>query len=330
MADIKIVMKTKNQLKESHNGNSQEKKPKLAASKKAISKEKRPSHDSPNRIEWGAESNPFHQKKNQASRKTAFKQLMLSIIGALLIGTIMGFSVLKLFFSDRTGSSVTIDTHLPQTTTKQIASKNIVWPSLNAVLLQAGSFSEKEGAEKMLQIYKQKGVQAVMSKQAPYRIYLGIAPDREQALLLSNSYQAKGIQVYMKTLNTPSKQMEVPHIDTELNTEGIKNGLELFHQLSTASTSFFKPGTNQRETFTHDGEWNKMHQSFLTTMNQMKPNISSNMKPLLEEMIRAFDQVMLDVKEAQKKPSAEMTAKLQESLIYYALSYESLINQIHN
>jgi hypothetical protein len=72
--------------------------------------------------------------------------LILSIIGAIVLGTLMGMTVLSTFFSGDAVQTRTIDSHLKTTPSDmesgQVSHKPgtaVPLPSLQAVLLQAGS-----------------------------------------------------------------------------------------------------------------------------------------------------------------------------------------------
>lgn len=113
-------------------------------------------------------------------------------------------------------------------------------------MLQAGSYEEKAGAEKAMNQFRVQGLAAVMSEQAPYRIYLGMAPDRDLALKLSAIYQEQDVSVYLKEVQLQGEAALDPEVNQVL-LDTLKQGNNLVQQLSSLSADAIR-GKAQQET----------------------------------------------------------------------------------
>lgn len=117
-------------------------------------------------IGWRSPSSPLHSRRNRVSLFSGWPAgwLILSIIGAIVLGTLMGMTLLSTFFSGDAVHTRTIDSHLKSTPSdlengkvSQKPGAAVSLPSLQAVLLQAGSYSEKRERNKQWKVFGAKG-----------------------------------------------------------------------------------------------------------------------------------------------------------------------------
>lgn len=289
-------------------------------------------------IEWGSPGNPFLSKRKWRKKTDSnnLTQLLLSIGGAILVGTVMGFSVLNLFFSDdSTHSSSSIDDHLPDSNVTQVkkehsstgsgsstAGTSVPLPALQVVMLQAGNYSEKAGAQKMVQNYRTQGLAAVMSQQAPYRIFLGVGMNRDDALKLSAIYQKQDVDVYLKEIKI---QGHVQKEQSDKLSTIISTGHKLVQELGEASVRDIKSDSSQAPAFTFQPSMINQYQQFVTKSQTMEASLPEPAKESLAEMIRALDQAVQSGQEAQKNPSQALLWQIQEGLVRYVTAYEQLV-----
>lgn len=291
-------------------------------------------------IEWSSPNNPFFPKRKPGRKPSSSDvvQLLLSIGGAVLVGTIMGISVLNLFFSDDPAhSSRSIDDHLPgpiKTEVKKESASSAVnasipLPSLHAVMLQVGNFSEKEGAEQMVQSYRTRGLAAVMSEQAPYRIFLGMGINRDDALKLTAIYQKQDIHVYLKDLNIQGNTSALKGEQAAELPAIIQTGHQIFQRLGKISVKNIHADPAVVPTsFEIDSEILEQHRKFVTACQAIEASLPRKAGESLAEMTRAIDQAVQSGQEAKKNPNQALLWQMQEGLVRYASSYEQLVQTL--
>jgi hypothetical protein len=279
-------------------------------------------------IDWASPSNPFAREKKD---KKPLVHLFISIAGALLVGTVMGFSVLTLFFSDhQTANNNSIDAHLPTSEKapvsdqkagtdkkKRIVGKQteISLPVLKVALLQAGTYQSKGSALKVSEQYRTKGFAAVMSDQAPFRIYLGVANNRTAAQQMTKRYAAKGITVYVKEQTFSGRGEKLDGL-----LETLKIGNALFEQLQAISVNHITTKTKI------DFSSNLKEQQ----LRFMKANQKSNEYPpatraAMIELARGLDQAVQGAMELSKHQNPTFAWFVQEGLVRYVTGYEDLL-----
>ncbi|MXQ55334.1 SPOR domain-containing protein [Shimazuella alba] len=277
-------------------------------------------------IDWSSPGKPFGSQKKD---KRPFVHLFISIAGALLVGTVMGFSVLTLFFSDHpNANSNTIDAHLPAPSektpaaNKQIDQKSATIkptsmniPALHVSVLQAGNYQSKSSATAVAKKYRTKGFAAVMSDQAPYRIYLGVAANKKDAQKLTKRYAEKGITVYIKEQSLSGKAPEIADL-----IQTLKIGNQLFTQLQAISVASI---TNP-EKAQIPANLKAKQQAFMKA-NQKSNAYSNEIRAAMIELARGLDQAVQGADELSKHQSTAFAWFVQEGLVRYTTGYEQLI-----
>ncbi|WP_028775487.1 hypothetical protein [Shimazuella kribbensis] len=281
-----------------------------------------------NVIDWASPSNPFSREKKD---KRPLVHLFISIAGALLVGTVMGFSVLTLFFSEHQNANHnSIDAHLPTPTPektpvadrkvsdkKHVVGKpiGISLPVLKVALLQAGNYQLKSSALKVSEQYRTKGFAAVMSDQAPFCIYLGVANNKTAAQQLTKRYAAKGITVYVKEQTFSGEGQKLDGL-----LETLKIGNQLFEQLQAISVNSIT--TTSKIAFPSNIKEQQLR--------FMKANQKSNVYPpetrdAMIELARGLDQAVQGAMELSKHQNSTLAWFIQEGLVRYATGYEHLL-----
>ncbi len=273
-------------------------------------------------VNWSSPRNPFQTKSKQPK---TLVQVFISIAGALLIGTVMGFSVLSLFFSNSIHSTNSIDDHLPAPIVKtpqhpkhadtSVKTSVVSLPTLHVLLLQAGNYHLKSSATKVADQYRTDGFAAVMSNRPPYRIFLGVAGSKADAHLLAKRYTNKGISVYVKELSLSTTGKNVANYISVL-----QKGNSLFTQLQGLSLKVIKnPGKLNVSTETLLKEqYAFMQASKLPTSYPVEVRVA------MLELSRGLDQAVQGLNEYAKHPNATLAWFIQEGLVRYATGYEQL------
>lgn len=285
-------------------------------------------------IDWRFPSTFFSNQRigRKERRQLPFSKLMLSLGGAILLGTVMGISMISLFFSDEPPSSTrSIDSHL-QSSPPSIEKKeggtekkkegSISLPKLKGVLLQGGSYKEKKGALSTVEAYRVHGWAAVMDEKPPHSIYLGIAGDQEGAKKLADQYKNEGVGVYLKefvvegtTLSSGDKQETTQE---KVLPQFVESGHQIFSMM-TDQTSV----NSSSATFAPDWEkLTKSHRQFVSVAGDVNESVPKDARPHLLQMMQAIDQVVQSSDEARKNWNDALLWQIQEGLIRYALAYE--------
>ncbi len=284
---------------------------------------------------------PFTEKR---SKRPGFAQrwrqpmgmMLLSVGAALVLGTIMGFSILSLFFSDDPVlSSRSIDSHLERNPSPggESASKRqdlFSLPDLKAVLIQGGSFTEKERAQQTIQSHRSKGRAAVMTDTSPHRIFWGVANNRDDALKLSVTYEKEKADVYLKDLHVKGDQVRLPEgatreVEKELS-RFVKDGHQIFRRLAESTTSFLGSASSSR--FSDPTHLEKTHRRMMEAGTRLEKQLPSGTRSPLQDMMMAADQALQSAREARQNPSAALAWQTQEGLVRYALAYEAFISSL--
>ncbi|MFC7440832.1 hypothetical protein [Laceyella putida] len=291
-------------------------------------------------IEWSSPNNPFLQKRLKIRPPAAnLGQLLLSIAAAILVGLVMGFSILRIFFLENAPHSArSIDDHLPKTNV--VAEKPLIdqkgvgnlekevrnpLPSLRVVMLQAGHFQTKLHAQKKVQEYRTQGLAAVMSDHPPYRIFLGLGLTRDDALKLSAIYQKKEVEVYLKEWRMVG-QMPKGMKKKEKLAQLLEGGNRLIQQLGNASIANIQSNpVKEAPAFAFQTTWKKEYRQILTDFHALEKELPPKLKTSLSQCIAALDLAIQSGETANKHPNQVLLWQIQEGLVRYALAYERVV-----
>jgi stage II sporulation protein B len=288
-------------------------------------------------IEWSSPNNPFVQRRlKMRPSNVKLGQLLLSIAAAIVVGLIMGFSILRIFFMENASHSArSIDDHLPKSNMvaeipltdangnkakgKEVGSP---LPALKVVMLQAGNFQNKQHAQKKVQEYRTQGMAAVMSDHPPYRIFLGMGWTRDEALKLSAIYQKKDVEVYLKELQMTGTLPEKWKQREQL-ARLLVRGNHLIQQLGNAAIVNIQ-GNPQTETpaFAFQSAWKKEYEQMLSDFHAMEKGLPPALRSSLNQCLSALDLAIQSGETADKHPNQALLWQIQEGLVRYALAYE--------
>jgi hypothetical protein len=195
-------------------------------------------------------------------------------------------------------------------------------PPLHAVMLQAGNFREKSGADQMLKEFRTAGLAAVMSERAPYRILMGLGFSRDDALKLSAIYQKRQVEVYLKEADFGGKRVSGSAAGL---VSLLDRGNQLVRLLGEASVSRIRSGSS--DTATPFGLTNvqmDMYRRFVTDSQALRSSLPASAREALDSMAAGLDEAVQGAKEAKAHPSQALMWQIQEGLVRYVLGYEQL------
>jgi stage II sporulation protein B len=283
------------------------------------------------KISWSLSKHPLLKKKKKTISHQAIK-MFLSIIGAILLGLIMGGALLQLFFSDQPARLSSIDSNLPrpsQTTVDQpLVSEEL--PSLKVFLLQAGNYSDKQGAQGKVKTLKDQGKMAVMSQQAPYRIFVGIGSSRDEALKLSFTHRGD-LEIFLKEWSVGGGKLPngLQQKEAQANlAQTLQTGHNLLYQLSQLSAK--QVGQNQQANALSaiDQKFLTQYQQWLADLRQLEASLPAQTTYSLEQMKQGMEQAVQSAKKAIQTPDPALWWQTQEGLILYVMGYEHFTQTI--
>ena len=167
------------------------------------------------------------KSKNAFSKKRpgnfhTFKPLIVAIISALIIGSALGFFLLRLFVDVEGQIAGEATDHVPSAALAEnnapaADSTDVQLDSLQAHVLQAGIFSEEANAVEWTDSYLAKGVPTMIwEKDDQYFLLAGIAATKEEAAQLADSLKAKGsIEIYVKEWSTSTGEVRLTESEQE-------------------------------------------------------------------------------------------------------------------
>ncbi|SDY80086.1 hypothetical protein [Thermoactinomyces sp. DSM 45892] len=278
-------------------------------------------------IEWSSpHTPPRNPKKRRFNWKKTWLQIVLSIVGATVLGSIMGVSVLSLFFSEEKRSTNSIDSHLtPKSDSKQetpVQGDPNHFPELPFILMETGGYGDASAAQKGVFELRAKGFASVLSFANPDRIFVGMTIDEKQAGQLSNFLKQKGIPVSSKKVQSSQKETK-KQIDSSLQSF-IHLGNEMVQEMTPLTVAQLT-SSKEPPPFPFKAEYLEKHRKLLTDGQAIATSLPQTSKNYLSEMIRGIDQSVQAAEEAQKNPNTALLWMIQEGLVRYSTSYQQLI-----
>ena len=217
-------------------------------------------------------------KRRQASRVK--KNVMFATGSALVIGTLLGIVMLKMF-ATVDESSAYQSTQVRQTAAPQQANhkkqpeKNNKTQSLSdmqAFVIQAGMFSERANAEAMLSQFQAKSTDGVIwQRDDHYYLFIDISSDKTGAKKMVESYKKENLETFVKQWATS----EVSHSLTEVEQEWLTSFQAMWNETLRAYT----------ENNVLDSErWEQLYNKTLET-KEMQDFLDTT-KPILSDLIK--------------------------------------------
>ncbi|MCS1351437.1 hypothetical protein [Mechercharimyces sp. CAU 1602] len=283
-------------------------------------------------VEWGGPRHSLSYPKKQAVTQRPFVTLLLAVVSAILLGVVLGYSILVLFFTDSSSSSSqSIDAHLQNepknitTDKKEAGGAMASLPTFQVTLLQAGSFNEVAGAQEKVEDYRSRGRAAVMTDQKPYRIYLGVSVKRDDALKLSAYYQKDEVDVYLKDLSlkgSATKEL------TQKVEPVLLTGIELFTMLEEVTVAGMGGREEAVASKLAEEKLQKGYQSLIQQQEDTLKALNEEQTEYMKTMTQALDQAVQSAFVLKKSPSEAILWQMQEGLLRYAIAYNQFVSSV--
>lgn len=286
-------------------------------------------------VEWGK---PYSYKG--LPDKKMVGSVVLSIVGAVLLGTLMGFLVLSLFFSGEADtSSRSIDSHLRSTPDETKPSQqnaqakeeekttSLQLPALSGIMVQGGTYQEKERAEKAVRQLRSEGWAAVMSADSPHRLLLGIGTEKDDVAALSSFYEENGQKVMLKDHQVAETNLSLSEKNKEVMEKKVAPLVKEGHRIYTLMAERTSQGLTGSERSLQP-VWTKVEESskkVSSLARGLEEDLPQEARTPLIQMVQSLDQVVQSGQTNVNSPEEAMLWQIQEGLIRYALAYEKFV-----
>jgi stage II sporulation protein B len=242
-----------------------------------------------------------------------WKSLISSFLLAILIGTSLGFLVLKLVISDAQIKEEPVTT-IPEETTENkdpvLTSQNLQLPSLNTFIIQGGVFSSVDSAKVEEEKLKQKGVPTqIIEANGQAILILGIADSIENAKAIGSSLKDKGIEVFAKPYSLAEKNIkDLTEMEANLLKESatIYQGLALLTSSGMISLSVDETALAKQK-------------SFLATID--KKEVKSGM---IEQIRVELEGAITKLESYKQQPNKSLLTEAQQHLLSFIKIYNTL------
>ncbi|MFE7063080.1 hypothetical protein ACFVAD_13105 [Sutcliffiella sp. NPDC057660] len=198
----------------------------------------------------GKKTRPFSLGKKKLSPPSFSKQLILSIVMAIGIGTCLGFLILAIMniSSDNplnpaqpVAGSVSEQADKDDTgTTGKSGEQSVTIPEQGVAVLQGGALSNMESANATIETFKSQGFSAVAVGNDTIYVLVGVGQTVEGMKRLGAMATDKGLETYAKDFSIPERTFNSL---TAQDATVLQEGQSLYTELAAVSSSLLQGGT---------------------------------------------------------------------------------------
>jgi stage II sporulation protein B len=243
--------------------------------------------------------NPFHDSVN----------LIMSIIGAVVVGAVLGFGTLKVITTTDGGAvpAATLkDNSEAGATGGSEAESAVKLKEFSTSVLQGGVFSSQESMAAMQDTLTSKGIaSASVEKDGQWFLLLGVSADVETAKLLGEDMKGDGVEVYAKDFQLGAREIKATTDEKSF----LEKANGLYAILAEESSNGVLNG--------------KMNESAAGTIESGLAEIES-IKVQQESIVRMKESIENAAKETLAMKTSEDGEKVQGELLGYLELYSSL------
>ncbi|MEC5422039.1 hypothetical protein QGM71_00850 [Virgibacillus sp. C22-A2] len=169
-------------------------------------------------------TNKYKENSNKQQKYTFLKPVIFAVLSAIIIGTILGVIMLRMFVtmgedSPATGETITpiMDTEEENTNDENEAVSETIsenHESISAFVLQAGVFSEESNANEWASDYYRAGLPGVIwERDNQYFLLVGLTNSKEQAMQLAADLEKDGFETFIKEWKTNGSEIELTNTE---------------------------------------------------------------------------------------------------------------------
>ncbi|MCF6092703.1 hypothetical protein L1765_01680 [Microaerobacter geothermalis] len=324
---------------------------------------------------WGSRNKwkTFKKKNKKNKRKISWKQstgelmgspfmqLVFSILGAVVVGLVLGFMILSMFsiggekanlsskgkmgnVSPTEGSDVSNAVPLddvvinPADTDGEKSNladnpkgNDIIIPARTYYVIQGGVFSDQSGAQMVLDTHRGKGWAGIVvpgKDQNTYAFYMGVTQNRDDAIALGQFYKEKQVEIYVKDITFPAQITPVFSQNSDQNSFAsfMEKGDTLFQQISSISANGVAGGgmTSQWASIQEN------HRLYLEEGKKIYNVLSGESQLIFSQMMNDVTKGVTALQRYQSQPSPSYLWQAQDGLLNYILHYQRWLKTLPN
>ncbi|RKN83860.1 SPOR domain-containing protein [Paenibacillus ginsengarvi] len=278
---------------------------------------------------------------------TSWLKVIASVAGAVGTGVLIGFFVLSMFGGEETqkngsdaaagpGKSVAVapsqtgtgalpgqtaagggkENAAPASTAASGATVPLNMAAATYTLLQNGVFTNQQGADSAVAELKKKGLAAYVQQSDKFYVYVGFAPNRDDALALSQLLKDQKMELFLKALPLPAVSKikwagEQPAAVETFFTQNQKlvqtiGGFAVAH-LKEKTPSALDDATLQTI--------HTAHQAWSGASATFGSGLGADQKAALQKWVAAMNTAVTSMDEYKKNPSSAYLWQAQSSLM---------------
>jgi hypothetical protein len=191
-------------------------------------------------------------------------------------------------------------------------------------LVQAGVFNDMASAKVLLDQQQKQGWSGVVTKTAPYSVYVGVSPVRDEALAIASFYKNKGLDVYVKEWKMNDVMIPASDISQSQNLSQTVSAFEqLFQKLAAVSATALSQKPIDQSAI---DQLKQAHQTWLADVDKL-PDSSRN-NAVFKELVTRMNQAVQNVLQYQSSPDPAIAWQEQNDLIAVLLEQEQWVNSL--
>ncbi|MFP4979354.1 SPOR domain-containing protein [Paenibacillus sp. CN-4] len=193
-------------------------------------------------------------------------------------------------------------------------------------LLQYGVFSSPEGAAKAQQELLAAGLAAGFDPADGSRVYAGVSPDREQAKLLSNRLQTRGIELYVRELALPSPAQAAFSGDAETVNRFFEVSGRLAAGLGSLSASLLGGGAGASGA--DPALLPDLHLEWTEALKNLQTGLSPETRQVCAELENAVTRAISAWEEYGKNKADGLLWEMQAATMSFCMGQKELVRQM--
>lgn len=193
-------------------------------------------------------------------------------------------------------------------------------------LLQYGVFSSPEGAAKAQQELLAAGLAAGFDPADGSRVYAGVSPDREQAKLLSNRLQTRGIELYVRELALPSPAQAAFSGDAETVNRFFEVSGRLAAGLGSLSASLLGGGADASGA--DPALLPDLHLEWTEALKNLQTGLSPETRQVCAELENAVTRAISAWEEYGKNKADGLLWEMQAATMSFCMGQKELVRQM--
>ncbi|KGP90968.1 hypothetical protein N780_02855 [Pontibacillus chungwhensis BH030062] len=192
----------------------------------------------------------YSPKKRSFSLPSEMKQLLIAAASAILVGTLIGFIMIRIFGGIEGSANGGAQPAMPalQSGTAQDQggvsgngnAQALSFPGVSAYVVQAGIFSTEEKAKTWASNLSEKGLEGyIWPRDGQFYLFAGVASSKENGEKIATYLKDQGFETFVKEWHVGSGEKKVAKAEGTW----IQSGVEAWKNVLPATTSLIETGS---------------------------------------------------------------------------------------